>query len=287
MALYQSSIKDHHAIRGVPRDADLNAIKAAYRRLALIKRPDKNGNDPQSTAAFQEIQQAYEALCNRHAPSHPLAAANYSAAHMTSRVRINPLTNYHKNKHGSLLVHIEIAHYVARLAHANDKLHRDPEYRATVNELHDQITKLRQTEATWMIKRNEHRNEAGLKKWFEYGAEDNVYACLPLHRKRRAKDRRTRRQRKHVQWKVEREQCWSGERKDVCKHNACWNRVHPKTTIACQGCRTSIDKRKGVWECPRCSIRTCRKCIDRQRFPQEDGEGEGDEVGCAREDEEM
>jgi len=47
--------KNYYAGCGVPRGADLAAIKAAYRRLALLKHPDRNGNTPESTAAFHLV----------------------------------------------------------------------------------------------------------------------------------------------------------------------------------------------------------------------------------------
>ncbi|KAL4779918.1 DnaJ domain-containing protein [Aspergillus varians] len=54
---------DYYAILGVPRTADLKAIKSAYRQLALTQHPDRNPN-PNATAEFQLISKAYETLSN-------------------------------------------------------------------------------------------------------------------------------------------------------------------------------------------------------------------------------
>ncbi|KAL2823547.1 DnaJ domain-containing protein [Aspergillus cavernicola] len=54
---------DYYAILGVPRTADSNAIKAAYKKLALTKHPDRN-NKPNATAEFQLISEAYDTLIN-------------------------------------------------------------------------------------------------------------------------------------------------------------------------------------------------------------------------------
>jgi DnaJ-class molecular chaperone len=55
--------RDFYAILGVPRDADANALKKAYRALAMRWHPDKNpGNVEEAQAKFQEISEAYETL---------------------------------------------------------------------------------------------------------------------------------------------------------------------------------------------------------------------------------
>ncbi len=52
---------DLYELLGVPRDADADAIKKAYRRLARQLHPDVNP-DPQSQETFKEISRAYEIL---------------------------------------------------------------------------------------------------------------------------------------------------------------------------------------------------------------------------------
>lgn len=39
---HTSSSSDYYAILEVPRSADLNAIRTAWKRLALVRHPDKN-----------------------------------------------------------------------------------------------------------------------------------------------------------------------------------------------------------------------------------------------------
>jgi len=52
---------DYYEILGVPRNATLDEIKAAYRRLALKWHPDRN-KSPEATEKFKQINQAYEVL---------------------------------------------------------------------------------------------------------------------------------------------------------------------------------------------------------------------------------
>jgi hypothetical protein len=55
-------LKDYYTILELSPSASLDEIKKAYRRLALIYHPDKNGNDPYAVAQFTEIKEAYETL---------------------------------------------------------------------------------------------------------------------------------------------------------------------------------------------------------------------------------
>ncbi|MCS7297508.1 MAG: molecular chaperone DnaJ [Bacteroidia bacterium] len=54
--------KDYYAILGVGRDADLETIKRAYRRLALQYHPDRNPGNREAEERFKEISEAYEVL---------------------------------------------------------------------------------------------------------------------------------------------------------------------------------------------------------------------------------
>ncbi|MBX6351269.1 MAG: molecular chaperone DnaJ [Clostridia bacterium] len=53
---------DYYEVLGVPRDADAETIKKAYRRLARRYHPDANPGDPTAEARFKEINEAYEVL---------------------------------------------------------------------------------------------------------------------------------------------------------------------------------------------------------------------------------
>ena len=52
---------DFYEILGVPRDADDNAIKDAFRQLALKYHPDRN-KDPAASEKFKQIAEAYAVL---------------------------------------------------------------------------------------------------------------------------------------------------------------------------------------------------------------------------------
>lgn len=54
--------KDYYEILGVARDADADAIKKAYRKLAVQFHPDKNPGNKEAEEKFKEISEAYEVL---------------------------------------------------------------------------------------------------------------------------------------------------------------------------------------------------------------------------------
>ena len=58
-----SSMKrDYYEVLGVSRDAKLDAIKKAYRKLALKHHPDRNPDDEEAAEKFKEATEAYEVL---------------------------------------------------------------------------------------------------------------------------------------------------------------------------------------------------------------------------------
>lgn len=57
--------KDYYAILGISRGATPEAIKKAYRKMALKYHPDKN-NSPDAEEKFKEIAEAYDVLSDKH-----------------------------------------------------------------------------------------------------------------------------------------------------------------------------------------------------------------------------
>jgi len=68
--------RDYYEVLGVARDADEQAIRDAFRKLALRYHPDRN-KDPDATERFKEIAAAYAVL------SDPAKRAAYDAGGMT------------------------------------------------------------------------------------------------------------------------------------------------------------------------------------------------------------
>jgi molecular chaperone DnaJ len=54
--------RDYYEVLGVNREAKIEEIKRAYRRLALKYHPDRNPGDPEAEKKFKEAAEAYEVL---------------------------------------------------------------------------------------------------------------------------------------------------------------------------------------------------------------------------------
>ena len=54
--------RDYYEVLGVNKDADEDAIKKAYRRLAMKFHPDRNAGDKGAEEKFKEAKEAYEML---------------------------------------------------------------------------------------------------------------------------------------------------------------------------------------------------------------------------------
>jgi len=54
--------RDYYEVLGVPREANAQEVKSAYRKLALKYHPDKNPGDKQAEESFKEAAEAYSVL---------------------------------------------------------------------------------------------------------------------------------------------------------------------------------------------------------------------------------
>merc|ERR1711962_396316 len=57
--------RDFYKILGVPKNAQSNQIKKAYRKLAKEYHPDKNQGDPKAEEKFKDLGAAYEVLIDK------------------------------------------------------------------------------------------------------------------------------------------------------------------------------------------------------------------------------
>ena len=56
--------RDYYEVLGVGRNASLEEIKSAFRKLARQYHPDQNPDKPNAEERFKQVQEAYEQLQN-------------------------------------------------------------------------------------------------------------------------------------------------------------------------------------------------------------------------------
>ena len=57
-----STKRDYYEVLGVDKNADEQAIKKAYRKLAMKYHPDRNPDNKEAEEKFKEVNEAYEVL---------------------------------------------------------------------------------------------------------------------------------------------------------------------------------------------------------------------------------
>jgi len=66
-------VEDFYAILGIDKSAGADAIRAAYKKMAMQYHPDRNPDNPQAEETFKQVNEAYHVL------SDPLKKARYDA----------------------------------------------------------------------------------------------------------------------------------------------------------------------------------------------------------------
>lgn len=119
----------HCAILGVPETASAKDVRKAYRRLALLRHPDKHNNSPRAKEDFQQLNESYRALMDLMKdgqlppppPPRDVAAASTEAVRhpfatkptpISQNLAPTPLSSRHFS-HKKIIAHSAIACFIA------------------------------------------------------------------------------------------------------------------------------------------------------------------------------
>ena len=72
--------RDYYEVLGVERTIDAPGLKAAYRKLAMIHHPDRNGGSEESMAQFKEVSEAYTVLSDEKQAARPMIGSAMRAS---------------------------------------------------------------------------------------------------------------------------------------------------------------------------------------------------------------
>jgi curved DNA-binding protein CbpA len=87
-----------YRLLGLPRNASLDDIKTAYRRLARKYHPDINKDDPTAADKFRLVQEAYQLLKNSDSNDASTSGARTSR---TGETKVRTRTTYHTDRSAS------------------------------------------------------------------------------------------------------------------------------------------------------------------------------------------
>ncbi|KAJ5758904.1 hypothetical protein N7520_006060 [Penicillium odoratum] len=157
-------LDDYYAILQISPSANLNEIKAAWRRLALAKHPDKNPS-PNATAEFQLLQEAYSTLSEPR--TRQAYDVKYRESQITSETNDPQPHSNEKNQDGNkgtqsmLDMYFKIQRLRSQLNKTGGKL------RSVTQFYHALLTEIRRldVEIRGLLEATTMRDESGNPNW--------------------------------------------------------------------------------------------------------------------------
>ena len=130
-------LSECYRLLGVPRNATLDDIKVAYRRLARKYHPDVNQNDPTTTDKFRLVQEAYKMLkdADKEDLSKELFSKKTSTSAHTSRSQPAPPPPKVSTPHKPPEAHPKIKIEVKQVNNQVDPINSDPELKLKLDML--------------------------------------------------------------------------------------------------------------------------------------------------------
>jgi len=126
-------LSECYRLLGVPRNATLDDIKVAYRRLARKYHPDVNQNDPTATDKFRLVQEAYKML--KDSDKEDLTKELFARKAATAPSQPTPPPPPKASPPSKPQPHPQIKIEVKQVNHQVDPINSDPELRLKLDML--------------------------------------------------------------------------------------------------------------------------------------------------------
>ncbi|KAI1735227.1 hypothetical protein F4680DRAFT_470147 [Xylaria scruposa] len=247
--LHEEAMKDYYAILDIanPDTANYHEIKQNFMRLSLQTHPDKVLNDPNATARFQKISEAYETLRDPEKRRIYDIAREEANIAETNEARTN---NYDPNRPRSS--NTDYKPYSARAQRTNDRKRASEQWHREGQQA--ETTNMRDAMRAAQKAANERRareNADSLRRAEEEDlrARKNMEERVRGMTKGKGKGRGNGKTRQNIFRNLPGSTCW---------HRVPWNKEFGEK--ACQACSRLMDSY--VYRCPECSMSACRKCMN-------------------------
>ena len=126
-------LSECYRLLGVPRNATLDDIKVAYRRLARKYHPDINQNDPTATDKFRLVQEAYKML--KDSDKEDLNKELFAKKEAANATRSQPAPPPPKSPNKPPQPHPKIKIEVKQVNNQVDPINSDPELKLKLDML--------------------------------------------------------------------------------------------------------------------------------------------------------
>jgi len=130
-------ISECYRLLGIPRNATLDDIKVAYRRLARKYHPDVNQDDPSATDKFRLVQEAYKMLkdADKSDGTNTTAANSYGANVWRSPASTTPVQTTTKKTTEPPKAQPKVRVEVKQVNNQVDPINSDPELKLKLDML--------------------------------------------------------------------------------------------------------------------------------------------------------
>ncbi|TRX88279.1 hypothetical protein FHL15_010846 [Xylaria flabelliformis] len=260
MAHFHDAVtKDYYAILNItnPDTVNESEIKQSYRQLSLHTHPDKVPQDPNATARFQEISEAYETLRDpekrRIYDDARQEANNAESAHARTK-SYDPnvwfMWFFSRNQRPRSS-NTGYKPYSARDQRANDRKHASEQWHREAQQADTIDTRAAMRAAQKAANERRARENADSQRRAEeedLRARKNMEERARYMTKGKGKGKVKGKTRQNIFRNLPGSTCW---------HRMPWNKELGER--ACQACGRLMDSY--VYRCPACSMNACRKCM--------------------------